>query len=94
MAAFEECCLKCHTLDVCFPQGIWLKNRSSSVSKMQLIIKPGLQCLERQKTIKHLRNMDIYLKLLQNNAAHAKWLNFFQCETAKQQELTARKLNA
>lgn len=36
--------------------------------------------------------MDIYLKLLQKIAAHAKQLNCFQCETAKQQDLTAGKL--
>lgn len=30
--------------------------------------------------------MDIYLKLLQENAAPAKQLNCFQCETAKQQD--------
>lgn len=47
-----------------------------------------------KKNIKYSQNMDIYLKLLQKNAAHAKRLNFFQCETAKQQDLTAGKLNA
>lgn len=36
--------------------------------------------------------MGIYLKLLQKNAAHAKRLNCFQCETAKQQDLAAGKL--
>ena len=59
---------------------------------MQLIIKTGLQCFERQKFIKRLLNLDIYLKLLQENAAPAKQLNCFQCETAKQQDLTAAML--
>lgn len=36
--------------------------------------------------------MDIYLKLLQENAAPAKQLNCFQCETAKQQDLAAAML--